>query len=140
MFTRFVAWCNISDLVADFMNGLGLSYHFVVLIVLAIFFVLGFFVDIMTLTLITVPIIHPIVVGLGADPVWFAMLVLLTLNLGALTPPVGLNLFTMKGMAPDIPIGTIYRGALPFVLAAIVAIAIVFLLPSLATWLPGIIK
>lgn len=139
LFTRFVAWCNISDLVADFMNGLGLSYHFVVLIVLAIFFILGFFVDIMTLTLITVPVIHPIVVGLGADPVWFAMLVLLTLNLGALTPPVGLNLFTMKGMAPDIPIGTIYRGAFPFIVAAVLVIAIVFVVPILATWLPGLL-
>jgi tripartite ATP-independent transporter DctM subunit len=140
LFTRFVAWCNISDLVSGFMTGLGLSYQVVVLIVLVIFFVLGFFVDVMTLTLIGVPIIHPIVVGLGADPVWFAMLVLLTLNLGALTPPVGLNLFTMKGMAPDIPIGTIYRGAIPFIGAAVVAIAIVFFVPVLATWLPGMLK
>jgi tripartite ATP-independent transporter DctM subunit len=140
LFTRFVAWCNISDLVSGYMNGLGLSYHFVVLIVLVIFFFLGFFVDVMTLTLIGVPIMHPIVVGLGADPVWFAMLVLLTLNLGALTPPVGLNLFTMKGMAPDVPIGTIYRGAIPFIGAAVLAIAIVFFIPTLATWLPNMMK
>jgi C4-dicarboxylate transporter DctM subunit len=140
LFTRFVAWCNISDLVSDAMSGLGLSYHALVLIILAIFFILGFFVDVLTLTLIGVPIMHPIAVGLGADPVWFAMLVVLTLNLGALTPPVGLNLFTMKGMAQDIPIGTIYRGAIPFIMAAVVIIAIVFLVPSLATWLPGILK
>ena len=140
LFTRFVAWCNISDLVSNAINGLGLSYHAVVLLVLAIFFILGFFVDVMTLTLIGVPIVHPIAVGLGADPVWFAMLVILTLNLGALTPPVGLNLFTMKGMAPDIPIGTIYRGALLFIIAAVVVIAIVFFVPILATWLPGILK
>ena len=139
LFTRFVAWCNISDLVSDFIIGLGLSYHAMVLIVLAIFLILGFFVDVMTLTLILVPILHPIVVDLGADPVWFAMVALLTLNLGALTPPVGINLFTMKGMAPDIPIGTIYRGAIPFIFAAVVAIAIVFIVPSLATWLPSLL-
>jgi tripartite ATP-independent transporter DctM subunit len=139
LFTRFVAWCNISDLVSHAIIGLGLSYHGVVLLVLAVFFILGFFVDVMTLTLIGVPIIHPIAVGLGADPVWFAMLVILTLNLGALTPPVGLNLFTMKGMAPDIPIGTIYRGAIRFIFAAVVAIAIIYLIPTLATWLPGLL-
>jgi tripartite ATP-independent transporter DctM subunit len=139
LFTRFVAWCNISGLVSDTVTGLGLSATGLVILTLAVFFVLGFFVDVMTLTLIGVPIIHPIAVGLGADPVWFAMLVVLTLNLGALTPPVGLNLFTMKGMAPDIPIGTIYRGALPFIVAAVVAIAIVFLVPSLATWLPSLL-
>jgi tripartite ATP-independent transporter DctM subunit len=139
LFTRFVAWCNISDLVSDLINGLGLSYHAMVLLVLAVFFILGFFVDVMTLTLIGVPIVHPIAVALGADPVWFAMLVILTLNLGALTPPVGLNLFTMKGMAPDIPIGTIYRGAFPFIIAAVVVIAIVFVIPILATWLPSLI-
>jgi tripartite ATP-independent transporter DctM subunit len=139
LFTRFVAWCNISDLVSDAMSGLGLSYHALVLLILAIFFILGFFVDVMTLTLIGVPIMHPIAVGLGADPVWFALLVVLTLNLGALTPPVGLNLFTMKGMAQDIPIGTIYRGAIPFIIAAVVVIAIVFVVPSLATWLPNLL-
>jgi tripartite ATP-independent transporter DctM subunit len=139
LFTRFVAWCNISDLVSDTVTGLGLSLTSLVLLTMAVFFVLGFFVDVMTLTLIGVPIIHPIAVGLGADPVWFAMLVVLTLNLGALTPPVGLNLFTMKGMAPDIPIGTIYRGALPFIVAAVLVIAIVFLVPILATWLPGLL-
>jgi tripartite ATP-independent transporter DctM subunit len=139
LFTRFVAWCNISDLVTNFVNGLGLSYLSLTFFILVVFFILGFFVDVMTLTLIGAPILHPIVVGLGANPVWFAMVFLLDLNLGALTPPVGLNLFTMKAMAPDIPIGTIYRGAFPFIIATVVVIAIVFFYPPLATWLPGML-
>jgi tripartite ATP-independent transporter DctM subunit len=139
-FTRFVAWCNLSGAISDVMTGLGLSQSVTILIILAIFFVLGFIIDVLTLTLIGVPIMHPIAVGLGADPIWFATMMVLVLILGSLTPPVGINLFTMKGMAPDIPIGTIYKGALPFVLAAVVIVAIVFVVPATATWLPGILK
>jgi len=140
LFTRFVAWCNLSGVVSQAMTGLGLSPTAIVLVILLIFFVLGFIIDILTLTLIGVPIMHPVAMALGVDPLWFATLVVLVLILGTLTPPVGINLFTMKGMAPDIPIGTIYKGALPFVLAAVVIIAFIFLIPPLATWLPGILK
>jgi tripartite ATP-independent transporter DctM subunit len=139
LFTRFVAWCNISDTVREAFVGLGLPPTAILILILLIFFILGFVVDILTLNLIGVPILHPIAIGLGADPLWFATLVVLVLILGTLTPPVGINLFTMKGMAPEIPIGTIYRGAFPFVGAAVVAIAIVFLVPPLATWLPGLL-
>ncbi|OGO21058.1 MAG: hypothetical protein A2144_13210 [Chloroflexi bacterium RBG_16_50_9] len=140
LFTRFVAWCNLSGVVSQAMAGLGLSPTATALTILFIFFALGFIVDILTLTLIGVPIMHPVAMALGLDPIWFATLVVLVLILGTLTPPVGINLFTMKGMAPDIPIGTIYRGAIPFVFAAAVVIAIVFLVPPLATWLPGILR
>jgi tripartite ATP-independent transporter DctM subunit len=140
LFTRFVAWCNLSGAVSNAITGLGLSQSAAILLILALFFILGFIIDVLTLTLIGVPIMHPIAVGLGADPIWFATLMVLVLILGSLTPPVGINLFTMKGMAPDIPIGTIYRGAFPFVIAAAIVVVIVFLLPPLATWLPGILK
>jgi tripartite ATP-independent transporter DctM subunit len=140
LFTRFVAWCNLSGVVSGAMAGLGWSPTAVIIVVLFIFFALGFIIDVLTLTLIGVPIMHPVAVGLGIDPLWFATLMVLVLTLGTLTPPVGINLFTMKGMAPDIPIGTIYRGAIPFVIAAVVVIVIVFLFPPLATWLPGIMK
>jgi tripartite ATP-independent transporter DctM subunit len=140
LFTRFVAWCNVSGVVSDAITGIGLSQSAAIILVLALFFVLGFIIDVLTLTLIGVPIMHPIAVGLGADPIWFATLMVLVLILGSLTPPVGINLFTMKGMAPDIPIGNIYRGAFPFVLAAAIVVVIVFLVPQLATWLPGILK
>ena len=105
-----------------------------------LFFVLGAIMDIMPLLLIGVPILHPIAVSMGIDPIWFAVLVVLVINLGALTPPVGLILFVFKGMAKDIPMDAIYRGSLPFVLGAIVAVAIVFFVPSLATWLPVVLK
>jgi tripartite ATP-independent transporter DctM subunit len=140
LFTRFVAWCNVSQTFTDFLVAIGLHGITMMIFILVLFLILGCFVDILTLTLIGVPIVHPMMVAQGIDPLWFAILVLLDLILGSLTPPVGINLFTMKGMAPHIPMGTIYRGAIPFVIATVVVIAIIIVVPSLVTWLPGLMK
>lgn len=140
LFTRFVAWCNITGAVSDTLTGLGLHGMAIIVLIFVLFTILGCFVDVLTLTLIGVPIVHPIAVAQGADPVWFALTMVLVLILGSLTPPVGINLFTMKGMAPEIPMSTIYRGSIPFNIAAIVVIAIVIAFPPLATWLPGLMK
>ena len=140
MFTRFIAWCNLPATAYELITGLAVPPFVVVLIILLIYFVLGFVIDILPLILIGVPLFHPIVVDLGFDPVWFAVLSIVAIGAGALTPPVGINLFTLKAVAKDIPIGTIYKGALPFVLATVIVIAIVFVAPPLATWLPGIMK
>jgi tripartite ATP-independent transporter DctM subunit len=140
LFTRFVAWCNLSGQVTELFSKTGLSSGGVVFLILLTFFLLGFIVDILTLTVIGVPILHPVAVAQGADPLWFATLVVLVMILGSLTPPIGINLFTMKGMAKDIPMATIYKGAMPFVLATIVVIAIVFAIPSLVTWLPNLFR
>jgi tripartite ATP-independent transporter DctM subunit len=140
LFTRFVAWCNLSGQVTELFSKTGLSSGGVVFLILLTFFLLGFIVDILTLTVIGVPILHPVAVAQGADPLWFATLVVLVMILGSLTPPIGINLFTMKGMAKDIPMATIYKGAMPFVLATIVVIAVVFAIPSLVTWLPNLFR
>jgi tripartite ATP-independent transporter DctM subunit len=140
LFSRFVAWCNISNAVSNALTGLGLHGMAIIIFIFVLFTILGFFVDVLTLTLIGVPIVHPIAVAQGADPVWFALTMVLVLILGSLTPPVGINLFTMKGMAPEIPMGKIYRGAFPFVIASVVIIAIIIAVPSLVTWLPGTLK
>jgi TRAP-type C4-dicarboxylate transport system permease large subunit len=96
--------------------------------------------DIMPLLLIAVPILHPIAVSMGVDPIWFAVLVVLDINLGSLTPPVGLILFVYKGMAKDVSMATVYRGSIPFVAGILVAMALVFFIPTLATWLPSALK
>jgi tripartite ATP-independent transporter DctM subunit len=140
LFAVFVEWCNVSKAATELLTGLGLSATTIVTLILLIFLVLGCLVDVLSLTLIGVPIVHPIAVALGVDPLWFATLVMLVMALGTLTPPVGINLFTMRAMAKDVPIGKIYSGVLPFVLVTIAVIGIVFAVPSLATWLPGILK
>jgi tripartite ATP-independent transporter DctM subunit len=140
MFTRFAAWCNVTGAISNLINSSGLSPSMYIIIVLFFLFIAGCFIDLMPLMLIGVPIFHPIAVSIGIDPLWFAMLVCLTINVGALTPPVGINLFVVKGLNKEIPMKTIYTGSIPFVAGTILAIIILFVLPPLVTWLPQALK
>ena len=87
--------------------------------------------------LLTIPIFFPVVQNLGFDPVWFGVIIVMVVELGLISPPIGMNVFIIKGMAPDVPLGAIYVGVLPFVVAEILLIAILVALPELALWLPG---
>jgi tripartite ATP-independent transporter DctM subunit len=140
LITRFGVWCNLSTTAANFFQGLGLPALMVIALIFIIFFVLGFVLDSLALTMIGVPIVHPIAVGLGFDPIWFAVLLIIVINSGTITPPVALNLFVIKALNPEIPIGLIFRGAMPFVIATFVAMLVFFFFPGIITWLPGIIK
>lgn len=139
LFTRFVGFCNLSGVITQFVTGLTVPSFAIVLLILLVFLVLGFVIDTLPLILIGIPIVHPVVVALGYDPIWFTVLMVLTIHLGMITPPVGLNIFTLKGVAKDIPIGTIYRGVFPFVLATLVVVGLILILPPLATWLPNLL-
>jgi len=140
MYTRFLAWCNVSQGIADLIAGLGLHPMAFVAFTLVLLFILGFAIDIMPLMLIGVPILHPIAVSLGIDPIWFACLVVLAINLGDITPPIGVSLFTLKAISKDLPIGTIFRGTMPFVYGTVIAIITLFFVPALVTWLPSLFK
>ena len=90
----------------------------------------------LAMILLTVPIFFPIVTNLGFDPVWFGVIVVMVVELGLITPPIGMNVFVIKGMAPDVRLGSIYAGVIPFVVAQLILIVAVFLIPGLALWLP----
>ena len=99
---------------------------------------MGFFLDWIELTLIILPLVSPVVIGLGFDPVWFTVLFAVCLQTSFLTPPVGFAIFYLKGVAPDgIDVGTIYRGVTPFVLLQLIGLGILFYWQPLVTWLPG---
>ena len=89
--------------------------------------------------LMTAPILLPIVTTAGFDPYWFAVIFTINMEIGLITPPVGLNLYVINGIAPDISLGTILKGALPFMLAMVLGIVILCIFPSIATWLPDLI-
>jgi len=111
----------------------------IVISILAFTFLLGFFLDWIEITLIVLPLVAPIVEGLGFDLVWFTVLFAMCLQTSFLTPPVGFALFYLKGVAPpEIDVATIYRGVIPFVLIQLLALAILFNAPALATWLPSV--
>ncbi len=119
--------------------GLPFGPTGIVLSILAFTFLLGFFLDWIEITLIVLPLVAPVVEGLGFDLVWFTVLFAVCLQTSFLTPPVGFALFYLKGVAPpEIDVRTIYRGVVPFILLQLLGLAVIFVWESLVTWLPGV--
>ncbi len=105
----------------------------VVLCILALYFVLGMFMDSIAMLVITVPVVFPIIQSLGIDPVWFGIVTVLTVELGLMTPPVGMNVFVIKAMAPHVGLGEIFRGVAPFVVSDLLRLALLIAFPVLTT-------
>jgi tripartite ATP-independent transporter DctM subunit len=129
-------------LVRNFLTGIAHQYsHNVVLaIVMALIFVIGFFLDFIEITFIHVPVLAPIMLEFGFDPVWFCILLAVNLQTSFMTPPFGFSLFYLKAVTPpEITTGHIYRGIIPFVIFQLIGLMIVVLWPELATWLPNVV-
>ena len=137
MLNKFLTLGGLAAALGDFVVGLHLSKHLTIILILVIYFVLGCALDALAMILLTVPIFFPIVVALGFDPVWFGVIVVMVVEMGLISPPIGMNVFIIKGMAPDVTLAQLYRGVVPFVIAQIVLIALMILFPAIATWLPG---
>jgi TRAP-type C4-dicarboxylate transport system permease large subunit len=107
----------------------------VVIAICLIYLVLGCVFDSLGMMFLTVPIFFPVVKELGFDPIWFGIIVVLVVEIGLMTPPVGMNIFVLKSLAPQVPIWTMYRGAIPFVIAAIGCLAVLLVLPDVTLFL-----
>jgi len=108
-----------------------------VAMVMLVMFVLGFFLDFIEITLVVVPLVAPVLLTMGLDPIWLGVLMAVNLQTSFLTPPFGFALFYLRGVTPpEIKTGQIYRGALPFIIIQILMIILLILFPKLATWLP----
>jgi len=125
---------------AGYVSGLHLNRYVILILILLTFIVLGCVIETMAIILLTVPIFFPLIVQLGFNPIWFGILVVRATEIGLLTPPVGLNVFVIKGVAPDVPIGTIFRGIFPFLIADICHVAVLIAFPQLVLFLPGMMK
>ena len=126
-------------LAEDILTSIPGGIHGAVFVVMALMFVLGFFIDTFEIIFIVVPIFAPVLIKLGVDPVWLGVMMGLNLQTSYLTPPVGFALFYLQGVARELPAATIYWGVLPFVLLQIVGMTIVWIYPATATWLPKLI-
>ena len=127
------------DLIRHMMTGSDWSATHVVLVILLLTFVLGFFLDWLEITLILLPLIGPSLVGLGVDLVWFGILFAMMLQTSFITPPVGPAIFFAQGVAPPgVRLTDFYYGIAPYVVLQLLALAVVFLFPQLATWLPSV--
>jgi tripartite ATP-independent transporter DctM subunit len=137
IFGRFMAVTRIPFELANWAGELPLPPFMVVAVILFIYLLLGTFIDSLPLMLLTVPIFYPVVVGtLGYDPIWFGVMMVLVVTMGCITPPVGINVYVVKGVAKDIPLQTIFQGVWPFLIALIVCSALLIAFPQIALFLP----
>ena len=137
MINPFLALSHIPAAVGDLLNGLGLSATGTLIVILAIYLVLGCFLEGFAMLVLTLPIFFPIITALGIDPIWFGVLVVLTLEMGLISPPVGLNVFIVKSVAPKVALADIFRGVLPFWLAMLACLALLITFPQLSLFLPN---
>ena len=105
-------------------------------LILLMYLVLGCLMDAMAMVILTVPIVFPVVTALGFDPIWFGIIIVMTVELGLIHPPVGMNVFVIKSVIKDVNMSTIFVGVLPFVVTDLIRLVILVLFPLLATWLP----
>lgn len=136
LFNYFLALSGLTSAMADFVTRLPVPPLGIIIAILALYVVLGCLLDAWAMMLIIVPAVYPVVVALGFDPLWFGVLTVLMVEMGLITPPVGLNVFIISGMVKQVPMTHIYRGVTPFVLAVAVCAALVIAFPQLALLIP----
>ena len=139
IFGRFLAVTRIPFMVAEFAAGLPVSPYVVLAFVLLIYLIGGCFVDALGFLVLTIPIFFPLGVRLGFDPLWYAIIITMVTTLGAITPPVGVNIYVVKGLAPDIDLGTIFKSASFFLLACVVCLIILIAFPQIVLVIPQVL-
>ena len=132
----FIALSHIPDAVGEFIIGFGLGKIGTLILILSIYLILGCFLEGFAMLVLTLPIFFPIILELGIDPIWFGVLVVLALEMGLISPPVGLNVFIVKSVAPKVPLADIFRGVVPFWGMMVVAIGILIAFPQISLILP----
>jgi tripartite ATP-independent transporter DctM subunit len=138
IFSYFLAVSKLPFQLADFVGSLPLPRLLLLIIILFIYLVLGCLMPALAMIILTLPIFYPIVDALGFEPIWFGVIMVIMLEMAVITPPIGINVFAVSGVAKDVPMSTIFRGILPFFLVMIVCLAILIAFPQLATILPKI--
>ncbi|MSQ71407.1 MAG: TRAP transporter large permease subunit [Betaproteobacteria bacterium] len=138
-FSQVLAHTGAASGLAEFATSLPVSPWIILIGMQLVMLVMGLFIDEVSIMLITIPIFFPVVKSLGFDPTWFAIVSMVNMEIGVISPPFGLVLFVLKGVCPpDITMGDIFRGVMPFIAVNLVALALIMAFPPLATWLPGL--
>jgi tripartite ATP-independent transporter DctM subunit len=140
MFAEFVNYTSMPDDLKNFVAALNVSPVMVVAAICVIYVILGTAMEELSMILLTVPVFLPLIVHLGLDPIWFGVLIVVVVEIGLISPPVGMNLFVLKALLPHVLTGTLFRGVLPFMVADIVRLAILIAFPAIALWLPSMMR
>ena len=140
MFSNFVNYTSMPGDLKTGITHLGLPPLVVIAAMMGVYVVLGTIMEELSMVLLTIPVFFPVVTQLGFDPVWFGVLIVLVVQVGLISPPVGMNMFVMNALLKNVPMSQIFRGSAIFCLPLVVGLALVLVFPQLALWLPGFMK
>lgn len=138
VFSYFLALSTIPTQVSVWIAGLAVSRYVVLAIIIIIYFFLGCFLDSISMMVLTLPVVFPVIESLNFHPVWFGVVAVLMMEAGLITPPVGLNVYTLAGIAKDVPMAEIFKGATPFLLAIIFTVIVLTIFPNIVLFLPSL--
>ena len=137
VFTSFINFTSMPGDLRDFLLQFSPHPLMVVVVMMAIYVALGLVMEDLSMVLLTIPVFFPVITGLGFDPVWFGILIVTIVEIGMISPPVGMNLFVMNSLLPLVKLKNIFKGVWPFVMADIVRLCILIAFPAISLWLPG---
>jgi tripartite ATP-independent transporter DctM subunit len=140
MFGHFLAITRIPFELATWLGGLPLPGWMILCMIIFFYLLSGCFVDALALILLTIPIFYPVITKLGYDPIWFGVIIVVVTQMGVISPPVGVNVYVVSGIERDIPLTTVFKGAMPFLWTLIVAAGILLAFPQISLFLPGLVK
>ncbi len=139
IFGHFMAITRAPFALSEWVGGLPLPPVVIMVFIMAIYLIGGCFMDSLALVTLTIPILYPIITEMGYDPIWFGILIILAAEMGVITPPVGVNVYVIKGVAPDVSMNKIFRGIWPFLGAEVVATLMILFVPQIALFLPNLV-
>ena len=137
LFGYFLTVTQTPQKLTEFLTGLGVGRYGVLALIMVMYLILGCLMDALAMIILTVPIVFPVIVALGFDPIWFGVIIVMTVELGLIHPPVGMNIFVIKSVIEDVKISTIFYGVMPFIVTDLIRLAILIAFPILALWLPS---
>jgi tripartite ATP-independent transporter DctM subunit len=137
LFGYFLTITQTPQKVTEFLTGIGLGPYGILTLILIMYLVLGCLMDALAMIILTVPIVFPVIKQLGFDPIWFGVIIVMTVELGLIHPPVGMNIFVIKSVIEDVKISTIFYGVLPFIITDLLRLILLVAFPILALWLPS---
>jgi TRAP-type C4-dicarboxylate transport system permease large subunit len=137
-FGYFLSVTRLPFELAGAISEMAMNRYLILIFLLFIYIVLGCMITPMAIIVLTIPIVYPLILDLGFDPIWFGIITVRIVEIAQITPPVGMNVFIIKGVAGDVSLGTVYRGIIPFFIADMFHLAILIIFPQLALWLPSL--
>lgn len=137
LFGYFLTITQTPQKLTEFLTSLGVGRYGVLAMIMVMYLLLGCLMDAMAMIILTVPIIYPVILQLGFDPIWFGIIIVMTVELGLIHPPVGMNVFVIKSVVKDVSFMTIFKGVIPFVITDILRLIILIAFPIIALWLPN---